>query len=871
MYTPALQDTLSNFGKKVLDDLYVHLEHFKYLNVDHDTIQLFEACKQYVDSNDLALCNVVKINAKKQRVSFLQYLDFYSDPFPTLNGAWTVDLALNSVNFRSYAESLNPPILHRKELLVPADHSARKTWEAISLAAEQLGLFSATATIGFRENWKRLIAERGFSVQDGQFQPLGNLLETSIDPLQSPQIGGGIQRHLTALSRNSLSAPIQLLLGHGLISSQVTVFDYGCGKGDDLKALTSIGISCSGWDPHYAAEQAIHPADIVNLGFVVNVIEDPVERIEAIEKAYSISKIALTVSVMLSSANRPGTPYKDGYLTARNTFQKYFSQDELKDYLENILGQDPIMIGPGIALIFKDKNAEQSFLLNRYRSSNVARRLMGARLNPKINRAPRAVVTRIPKPTKAERELTELMPVLDRLWLLSLDLGRYPELHEIPDPQSFLGNLSLKRAIRLISIHFDLALLEKAAKTRSDDIKLYFAYLQFKKKAPYKDLEPGLKFDIRYFFGDYKTANNAAIQLLADAARPDILLEACKEANASGLGWLDGNHSLQLHVSLVERLPSVLRAYVHCGLLLWDNISDVQLIKIHIGSGKLTLLQYENFEDNPLPSLIKRIKVNIRKLSYEVFDYQIPQYPPTCLLYKSRYLHEDMDSYAQQVSFDEVLESTGVSSQFDFQPTHEQVINALELIRLEVKGFTLTRSSKVPPLDQRCGALYSYRNLIECGETQKRYQIANIPKNAATYNALYVLVTKILDPVADYYGAITLTYGFCSSELASKIESRIAPKLDQHASHEFNRLGKPICDRLGAAVDFIVEDEDMLEVAQWVVRHTEFDRLYFYGKDRPIHVSFSESPSAQVTVMTKIDAGRQVPKTLSAEKFLLLS
>jgi hypothetical protein len=52
-------------------------------------------------------------------------LDFENDPFPTLNGSWTVDPQNGAVSFRSYSSSLNPPILHRKELLVTADHPDR--------------------------------------------------------------------------------------------------------------------------------------------------------------------------------------------------------------------------------------------------------------------------------------------------------------------------------------------------------------------------------------------------------------------------------------------------------------------------------------------------------------------------------------------------------------------------------------------------------------------------------------------------------------------------------------------------------------------------------------------------------------------------
>ena len=76
---------------------------------------------------------------------------------------------------------------------------------------------------------------------------------------------------------------------------------------------------------------------------------------------------------------------------------------------------------------------------------------------------------------------------------------------------------------------------------------------------------------------------------------------------------------------------------------------------------------------------------------------------------------------------------------------------------------------------------------------------------------------QCLDPVIDYFGMIRLTYGFCSPELAREIPGCIDPQRDQHAAHESNRLGNPVCPRLGAAVDFMVEDENMQEVAQWVV------------------------------------------------------
>ena len=855
------------FGKKVLDDLYIHADYINQLSEDLVSYQLVQTGASLMSSDDLASCNVVKVNTRKNRVSFLQYLEFNDDPFPTLNGSWSIDIPSKKVTFRDYSNSLNPPILHRKELLVLESHPCRADWLAVTKTAEDLGFFSTSSPIGFRENWLRLISSKGFRLEKNQFVTAGNQVYESMEVCAS-ESSSRVQRHLTALSRNSLSAPIQLLIGHGLINDQVSVFDYGCGRGDDLRGLESIGVSCSGWDPHYANDLPLNHSDIVNLGFVVNVIEDSAERVEAIQKAFSLASTALVVSVMLYTSDRAGKPYLDGFLTGRNTFQKYFSQEEFKDYLDKVLDCDPVMIGPGIALVFKDKDAEQRFLANRFRSSNVARRLLTARQSHRVLRPHRPERIRMPRTTKAEREFSDLRPLLDSLWSLILDLGRFPDVHEVPNLGTLQEKISLTRAFRLIRTHYDLELLEKSAKTRSDEIKLFLASLQFGKKAPYKNLEPRLRLDVRHFFGDYKNATSEAMRLLLDTGNAEIILDACKTAAANGLGWLEEDRSLQVHTSMVERLPTVLRSYISCGMLLWNSISDIQLIKIHIGSGKLTLLQYDDFEYKAIPLLVKRIKVNIRKLDLDVFDYQAPQYPPSPLIFKSRFMHEDMAGYAEQSAFDDQLESLDLMSKFTTHPTQEALEVALEKMRMEINGSCLVRSSRVPSLDQSCGQNLRFRDLIECGETQMRLQLSNLPLKPATYNALYDLSVNILDPVIEYFGSIRLTYGFSSPSLTSKIEGHIAPKLDQHASHECNRVGKPICDRLGAAVDFIVDDEDMLEVAKWVVSNTPFDRLYFYGKDRPIHVSFSESPITQVTVMRTTAEGRLLPNTVDTSRFM---
>ena len=180
---------------------------------------------------------------------------------------------------------------------------------------------------------------------------------------------------------------------------------------------------------------------------------------------------------------------------------------------------------------------------------------------------------------------------------------------------------SLNKALRMLGRHYDQGLLAAAANARADDVRLYLATQQFSQRPALRKLELRLRRDIKAFFGDYRTAQASGLKLLMDAADPIQLFEACQRAATAGLGWLEAQHSLQLHVSMVERLPALLRAYVACGLILWDATSEVQLVKIHVASGKLTLMEFDDFDTSPIPLLRRRIKVNVRKLDYDLFEY----------------------------------------------------------------------------------------------------------------------------------------------------------------------------------------------------------------------------------------------------------
>jgi DNA phosphorothioation-associated putative methyltransferase len=664
------------------------------------------------------------------------------------------------------------------------------------------------------------------------------------------------------LVRYGFSAPVQSLARYGFLDGAYQLFDYGCGRGDDVRGLTENGLSATGWDPYYAPENPVSSADIVNLGFVINVIEDFDERVEALARAWSLAERMLVVSVMLENQNTPrGQRFRDGVMTLRGTFQKYFTQSGIKAFLEQVLDEEPIPVAPGVLYVFRDKDIEQRFLMDRYRSKR-------NRLHTPSSQ-PRERVQRVRRDRAAERYEVYRDP-LERLWGQWLALGRKPDKSEVDDLVTLTeGFGSLSKALRFLENRNDPVEIERAAARRVEDLEVYFALNQFERRHPYKHLERGLQRDIKSFFADYRGAQAAARELLFKIADVEAIEQACRYAAEHGLGWLEEGESLQLHVSMVEQLPPLLRIYLGCAAVLYGDYRNADLVKVHIRSGKVSLMRYEEFEGKALPKMIERVKIKLRDQDVDFFAYG-EEYQPPFLYRKSRFINEEFPNYPEQIAFEEALEGIGLFDFSGYGPKPSEFLETLAKNRWTADGFELTRATTIPDLDDPCGQYLTFRQLIECGETHAKTSLLNMPKQFESYNALHDLAVQVLDPVIDYFGMIQLTYGFCSRELAKEISGRIAPDRDQHAAHELNRRGKAICNRLGAAADFIVEDESMLEVAQWIVTNTPFDRLYFYGDNKPIHVTFGPNHDKQIVRMAPSKSGRLVPRVISAEVFLNL-
>ena len=567
--------------------------------------------------------NIIKFNKKDFKISYLHYPDFETYAYPPLATSNTVDLLKLTSRISNYSNSDNPPILHRKETFVEDSYPLHPMFQTITQEGEDIGLYENTRPIGFKQNWLKLIKNKGYKLDEHGRLHKQELIESK-ESIILPE--GSIERHKTAIDRNSLSQPMQILARHSYLSGDFSVLDYGCGKGDDLRELEAHGLDIIGWDPVHRTEGELLNSDIVNIGFVLNVIEDKQERDSTLKSAWSYADKLLIVSVMVAGDRHieQFTPYKDGVVTSRNTFQKYYSQGEFRTYIEDQIGETAIAVGQGIFILFKDKIEEQLFLIERQH----------------VNREWRQ---------KTQRELKQQQPSIKKdliekhlslftdFWETSLDIGRIPANSEFEfSDQIRRVASSHNKAHAALIVHFGEDLFKEAKEKRKEDLLVYFALSQFEKRKVQSKMPDSLKRDIKAFFNSYHSAIDEARELLFSVGNPVTIQAACDKAYEKiGCGEMVDGHSFIFHKNYLGEIPPELRVYIGCATQLYGDTEDIHLIKAHIRSGKVSLMRYEKWETDT-PMLIERIKIKLRELDVDFFDY-VGDFKPIPLINKAIY------------------------------------------------------------------------------------------------------------------------------------------------------------------------------------------------------------------------------------------
>ena len=140
-----------------------HVRSFSYYHVCLVTERvrvatfLADLCRAFGGSFDDF--NVVKLDGRS-RLSFLRYEDFDA-AFPALLFALSCDCERSTCRRTDYARRRNPPILHRKELLLPADDPRVPGAERLTRCLESRGAFADAKSIGTRDGWRRRLGDLG--------------------------------------------------------------------------------------------------------------------------------------------------------------------------------------------------------------------------------------------------------------------------------------------------------------------------------------------------------------------------------------------------------------------------------------------------------------------------------------------------------------------------------------------------------------------------------------------------------------------------------------------------------------------------------------------------------------------------------------
>jgi len=413
-----------------------------------------------------------------------------------------------------------------------------------------------------------------------------------------------VARHRTAIARTALSKPVRIALSSQVIRKERTVLDYGCGLGTDVALLAEIGISASGWDPVYRPEGPVEPSDVVNLGYVVNVIEDSAERAATLRRAFELAREVLVVAGRVD-VDRDGAEvvaFNDGCLTRKNTFQKYYSQSELRGWIESTIGVSAIAAAPGIFFVFKDSASKESYLGARYHTRHAA-----------------------PKVRKSNRAFEQNEAVLRPLMEFVSERGRIPAERELPTGAELIAVFgSIRRAFALVRRVTGGEQWRDIEVSRRTELLIRLALERFGQRTKFSELPTLMQGDIKSLCTSYSRAMKLADGLLFSIGNR-VVLDG--EMRSAAIGKLTAS-ALYVHAEALHMLPAALRVYEGCARAFVGVVEAANVVKLHRDAPKVSYLLYPEFESSPHPELSASLLVDLQRCEISYRSYRRDGNPP---------------------------------------------------------------------------------------------------------------------------------------------------------------------------------------------------------------------------------------------------
>ncbi|TGB44639.1 DNA phosphorothioation-associated putative methyltransferase [Mycolicibacterium peregrinum] len=378
-------------------------------------------------------------------------------------------------------------------------------------------------------------------------------------------------RQRTAIGRGDLSMPLRQSLIDEVIRPGLSVLDYGAGRGQDAKRLQQMGISAIGWDPYFSPDTQLLDSNVVLLTYVLNVIEDPVERRSTLEKAWQLAADALVVSTRLKweMNSVTGEAAGDGIITSRGTFQHFFSPHELRQLVEEVTGKRCVSPVPGVVYAFQKDEDRFAYLA---------------------------------RGTVAEFEWSkseDYASAVAELVLFTEKRGRPPLFEEIPaDLIPQVGKMSRRAVLEVINKGAATEKFAEGFKRTTLDTLLYLGTSIFSGRVSLGELPLAVQADIKHCFKSYKEACARADRLLVKI-RDDKYVRGAMQNSPGKLTAT----ALYVHRRAVPKMPVVLRLYEFCGSVAAGRPADWNILKLDHRGRRVSWSSYPEFDTNPHPTL----------------------------------------------------------------------------------------------------------------------------------------------------------------------------------------------------------------------------------------------------------------------------
>lgn len=475
-------------------------------------------------------------------------------------------------------------------------------------------------------------------------------------------------RHKTAISRTEISRPVRQALIDGVLHPGRTFFDYGCGLGDDQRLLSALGYNAAGWDPIHRPNTPIEAASVVNLGYVINVIERAAERADVLRRAWELAEDVFIVSARMTMDSHflgETTEFADGVLTTRGTFQKFFDQSELRVWIDQVLGVNSVAAAPGVFYVFRNDQSRAEFLASRFKR--------------------RIVMPRLAQSAELYKAHAEL---LQPLMAFVSERGRIPaddELSNLAQLQDIFG--SIRKAFRVVVRATDISQWDQIAQQRALDLLIFLALSRFDSRPAYGQLPQTLQRDVRGFFSTYKQACANADEFLFELRDQRLVESACQ---ISDIGKLTPS-ALYVHEGSLDALSPVLRLYEGCARGYIGRIDGANLIKLHRQEPKISYLSYPEFEHDPHPAIAFAVTVHLQTFRVKGRDFRLYRNPPI-LHRKELFIQRDHPLYSKFERLTRAEERGGLYESPEHIGTRDGWSAALRTRGLSLRGHRLIKT-----------------------------------------------------------------------------------------------------------------------------------------------------------------------------------